>query len=51
MALEKETSAYIERVLLAVAVRYGKDSDEYERTGGRRRSERRRSGLTVAPTG
>ena len=52
---EKALSEYSERVLLAVAVKYGKDSDEYERTGGVRRSERKRptaeSQLTIQPTG
>jgi len=52
---EKDLSEYSERVLLAVAVKYGKDSDEYERAGGVRRSDRKRptpqQQLTIQPTG
>ena len=52
---EKDLSEYSERVLLAVAAKYGKDSDEYERAGGVRRSDRKRPTrqlqLTIQPTG
>ena len=39
---EKVIRDYSERILLAVAVKYGKDSDEYEMAGGIRKSERKR---------
>lgn len=38
--LEKELRDLNERFLLAVAVRYGKDSNEYEMAGGTRKSDR-----------
>ena len=37
-----------ERMLAAVAVRFGKDSNEYEKAGGVRKSERRRPRRNVA---
>ena len=37
---EKSLSALCERMLLGVAVKYGKDSAEYEMAGGVRKSER-----------
>ena len=40
--LEKKLKDVNERMLLAVAVKYGKDSDEYEMAGGTRKSERRK---------
>lgn len=33
---------YSERILLGVAMKYGKNSDEYEMAGGIRKSERKR---------
>ena len=39
---EKELSEFNERMLVAVAAKYGKDSYEYEKAGGTRRSQRRR---------
>lgn len=39
---EKELRDTNERFLLAIAAKYGKDSDEYEMAGGKRKSERRR---------
>lgn len=39
---EKKLSTLSERMLLGVAMKYGKDSSEYEMAGGTRRSERRR---------
>ncbi len=45
--LEKNLSALSEKMLLAVAVKYGKDSREYEMAGGVRKSDRiRRSTLS-----
>jgi hypothetical protein len=45
--LEKSLGALCERMLLAVAVKYGKDSSEYEMAGGVRKSDRiRRSTVT-----
>lgn len=38
--LEKHLRDLHERILLAVAAKYGKDSDEYEMAGGKRKSER-----------
>ena len=40
--LERELSVAAENVLLAVKLKYGKDSSEYEMVGGTRQSERRR---------
>lgn len=40
--LEKQIRDYSERMLAAVAVKFGKDSDEYEMAGGTKKSERRR---------
>ncbi|HIK46368.1 MAG TPA: hypothetical protein IGR64_16030 [Leptolyngbyaceae cyanobacterium M65_K2018_010] len=39
---EKQIGALSERMLIAVAARYGKDSYEYEMAGGIRKSERKR---------
>lgn len=41
-ALEKELQDINEQVLLSVAARYGKNSNEYEKAGGVRKSERKR---------
>lgn len=41
-AAEDRLKDLSERVLLGVATRYGKDSDEYEMAGGIRKSERKR---------
>jgi ABC-type hemin transport system substrate-binding protein len=38
--LEKNLSALSEKMLLAVAAKYGKDSNEYEMAGGVRKSDR-----------
>ncbi len=40
---EKTLAKYSERMLLGVAIRYGKDSDEYEAAGGVKQSKRKRS--------
>lgn len=39
---EDDLKDYHERILLAVAVKYGKDSLEYQKAGGVRKSERRK---------
>lgn len=39
---ELDTRDYSERILLGVAMKYGKNSDEYEMAGGVRKSERKR---------
>jgi hypothetical protein len=39
-----------ERMLIAVAAKYGKYSDEYEKAGGKRKSERKRPTREPAPT-
>lgn len=41
-AAELDARDYSERILLGVATRYGKNSDEYEMAGGVRKSERKR---------
>ncbi|MGJ3252895.1 MAG: hypothetical protein ACFE0J_17440 [Elainellaceae cyanobacterium] len=40
--LEIQVNTLSERMLLGVATRYGKDSNEYEMAGGTRKSERKR---------
>lgn len=40
---EKLLRDYSERILLGVAARYGKDSDEYEKAGGTKKSKRRKA--------
>lgn len=42
-AKEKNLRDMSERMLVGVAARYGKDSDEYEKAGGTKKSLRRRS--------
>jgi hypothetical protein len=39
---ERELNNYSEHMLLSVASRYGKNSDEYEMAGGTRKSNRRK---------
>ena len=46
---EKELAELHERILLGVATRYGKDSNEYEMAGGTRRSERARPTRPAKP--
>lgn len=41
-AEEKKVLDLRERMLAGVAAKYGKDSDEYEKAGGTRKSERKR---------
>lgn len=41
-AAEKELGSLSERMLAGVAVKFGKDSNEYEMAGGVRKSERKR---------
>ena len=40
--IEKDLQGLHERVLISVAAKYGKDSNEYEKAGGVRKSERKR---------
>lgn len=42
LTAERSLSELTERMLIGVASKYGKNSDEYEMAGGRRRGERRR---------
>jgi len=50
--LEKNLSELAERMLIAIAFKYGKDSREYEMAGGVRKSERiRRSRMSRLKTG
>lgn len=44
---EKEIRVLSERMLIAVAAKYGKDSYEYEMAGGIRKSERKRPARKV----
>lgn len=39
---ENDLKDYSERMLLAVAAKYGKDSNEYEKAGGTKKSEKRK---------
>jgi uncharacterized protein YukE len=41
-AQEKKVQDLHERMLAGVAAKYGRDSDEYEKAGGTRKSERKR---------
>lgn len=45
--LEKALADMSERMLTGIATQYGKDSNEYEKAGGTRKSERRRSKRTT----
>ena len=47
---EREMNTYSEQMLLNVASRYGKNSDEYEMAGGTRRSDRKKARLVVNQT-
>jgi len=47
---ERELNTYSEQMLLNVASRYGKTSDEYEMAGGTRRSDRKKARLVVNQT-
>jgi hypothetical protein len=47
---ERELNTYSEQMLLNVASRYGKNSDEYEMAGGTRRSVRRKARPVVNQT-
>ncbi|MEH2452411.1 hypothetical protein [Nostoc sp.] len=47
---ERELNTYSEQMLLNVASRYGKNSDEYEMAGGTRRSDRKKARLVVNQT-
>jgi hypothetical protein len=46
---ERELNDYSEHMLLSVASRYGKNSDEYEMAGGTRKSDRRKARTAVSP--
>jgi uncharacterized phage infection (PIP) family protein YhgE len=41
-AAEKELSDYSEQILMGIGARFGKNSYEYEKAGGVRKSERKR---------
>jgi hypothetical protein len=45
---ERQLADYSEKMLLGVAVRYGKDSNEYEMAGGVRKQDRKRPRRTVS---
>lgn len=47
-ATEAELRSLSERLLMAVAVKYGKDSSEYELAGGTRTSDRKRPRRAIA---
>ena len=42
-SVEKELRDLHERVLISVAAKYGKDSNEYEKAGGVKKSERKKT--------
>lgn len=42
LVLEKDLRDYSERMLTGIASRYGKNSNEYEQAGGKRKSERKK---------
>ncbi len=46
--LESQLDQISERMLLGIAVKYGKDSNEYEMAGGTRKSERKRPARKAA---
>ena len=48
---ERDLSDMYERVLLGVGAKFGKDSIQYEKAGGTRKSERRKSPKPDKPTG
>ncbi len=48
VAKEKRLRDLHERMLMGVAARHGKDSIEYEKAGGTRKSERRKKAKTTA---
>lgn len=48
IAKEKRLRDLHERMLMGVAARHGKDSIEYEKAGGTRKSERRKKAKTTA---
>ena len=48
-AREKDLIDIHERMLLAVAARYGKNSNEYEQAGGTRKSDRARAAKKTTP--
>jgi hypothetical protein len=48
---EKQLASYSEKMLLSIAAQYGKDSSEYEKAGGTRKSSiRRRSAPPIEET-
>ncbi|MCC5645237.1 hypothetical protein LC607_20285 [Nostoc sp. CHAB 5824] len=47
---ERELNSYSEQMLLSVASRYGKNSDEYGMAGGTRKSDRKKARPTVNQT-
>ncbi|MBH8554468.1 hypothetical protein I8751_19285 [Nostocaceae cyanobacterium CENA357] len=47
---ERELNTYSEQMLLSVASRYGKNSDEYGMAGGTRKSERKKARPAVNQT-
>ncbi|HYX16002.1 MAG TPA: hypothetical protein VE944_16860 [Nostoc sp.] len=47
---ERDLNTYSEQMLLNVASRYGKNSDEYEMAGGTRRSDRKKPRPLVKQT-
>ncbi len=49
-AAEKDLADFSEQILLGVAARYGKNSYEYEKAGGVRKSERKRPRRQTAVT-
>lgn len=46
---ENKLKDYFERILLGIGSKYGKDSIEYEKAGGTRKSERKKSSKKTNP--
>ena len=46
---EKHLADLSEKMLIGVAYKHGKDSDEYEKAGGTRKSERKRPAVRLKP--
>jgi hypothetical protein len=50
IASEKNLADLTERMLVGVAAKYGKNANEYEMAGGKRKTERKKSKPKASPT-
>lgn len=48
--MEEVANNLSEKILIAVAAKYGKNSNEYEKAGGKRKSDIKRTGPRKAKT-